>query len=447
LYEEKVKKPISLRRVVLADRDTQTLDLGDVKIDNLFGGNIPSAQSNGHSHGHYIGNKGLDLFADSIAQPIGAAQQLNPQRPYDPENMVDPTELGLPPLSSMARPLSGVAAIYGLRHRLEEIARPLGLALLLVVLAVVALVLGPDLWQQWQSASQQAAQISDSIKAEIGRSVAPAVSKIMSSDERGAISPINHELIGNPYWALPNRLQVETQALPRLSSAQESRWRYGLAHQYAYQRYRTTREIRLSQNRSAAYLLFEAIEQPKFWTRMEALFGLAEMGLQINIPTVEKGLGGASTSLAANYFRRYLQSRPTAGELYVMRQAIRVVDARTRLVIIQVLAQLGGDMNQLYLIAAAYDPAASVQAWLGQEQNSLQISRLNRQRYQTLMAEYLKSSQAGAGGAEIEELKVEELLETNILNEVQFFQELIDHEEESIAGPEEFNHDGFDEIR
>ncbi|MFW7380546.1 MAG: hypothetical protein ACOH5I_17170 [Oligoflexus sp.] len=425
----------------MADKGTQTIDLGDVQIDDLFGGSIPSVPQSGQSQQRPFINKGMDLFADSGAGPIDAAQHLNPQRPYDPGNPEEPTDLGLPPISSLTRPRTGIAAIYGLRERLEELVKP---GLIVILIGAAGVFLGPDLWQYWQDMQSGDPVVTPDPIME--RAPAPPRQEPVVASNRGDISRINRELIGNPYWPLPNRLQVETKSVTRMTPPQESRWRFGLNHQFTYQRYRTTREIRRSQIQGAAYLLFEALEQPKFWTRMEALFGLAEMGLQIDVDTVEKGISGTRSELVANYFRRYLENRPTAGELYVLRQAIRIVDARARLVILQVLANLGGDMNQLYLIGANYDPSDAIKAWLSRGRSAYTVSSTNRQRYQTIMAEYL-NQQGGNGSVKVEELKVEELVESNILNEVQFFQELIDHEEETIVGPDEFETDGFEALK
>lgn len=428
--------------------DKQTIDLGDVKIDDLFGASIPSAANPGSPQDNPL-TSGIDLFSKISPNPLDPPQVSDAQKTYSSINLTGASDFDFPEVSSVTQTDADFMSAQGWQQTLENLRLPV---LTLALLALAAVFFGTDIWEMLQS--------TDS--GNLGFDSEPMISELEpdaggASQQETAVPPaapaaedlttINRELLGNPYWALPNRLQASEQPDSRISPAQEAKWRFGLNHQYTYQRYLATRQIRLSRSKGAAFLLFEALEQPKFWTRMEALFGLAEMGLKIDVNTVEKGIGGARSSLVANYFRRYLENRPTGGELYVLRQAIRVVDARARLVILQALAKLGGDMNQLYLIAASYDPSSSIQEWLQMEQNSLRISGINRQRYQTIIADYLSSGGQELGSAVVEELKVEELIETSILNEVQFFQELIDTEEETIVGPEDFSTDGFEALQ
>jgi hypothetical protein len=445
----------------LAGRGNHTIDLGDVNVDDLAA-EAPAKPESEAAAEESAGFR-LDLFgqadageASEAGEPFEAARQLNPQRPHDPEDLSPPTGLGFPPVTTATEPEEGIFVGSGPRQILESLKWPL---VGLVALVAVALVVPEDFWSSFFGGESLSIQNADpSMDEPMPRQPAmsprpeppsePRVAEsVNQSGDPNTLSPISQELLGNPYWPLPNRLQLREEAVSELTPALESRWRRGLAHRYVYQRYQTVQEIRQRRIRGAAFLLFEALNQPKFWTRMEALFGLAEVGLKIDVDTVADGLGEVRPSLVANYFKRFFATRPTAGELYVMRQAIRLVDADGRLNILRVLGDLGGDINQMYLVAANYDPSRSIQGWLETNRRQLRVSSRNIERYHQLIRDYLANEDSAVDQPQIQELKVEELSESSIVNEVQFFQELIDNEEEAIVEPESILTDGFEDLQ
>lgn len=160
------------------------------------------------------------------------------------------------------------------------------------------------------------------------------------------------ETIENPYWALPNPLLSTASGAGEASASAIEGWRYGLTHPYTYQRYKTVQAMR--NNKGAEDLLRDAISQPKFWTRMEAVLGLAELGETVSPETMQAVFAGVRRDLPRNYFRRF-RSKESAASTYVMRQAVRVVDARVREIIIQNLALSRGPDNDIYLYAATFD--------------------------------------------------------------------------------------------
>ena len=159
----------------------------------------------------------------------------------------------------------------------------------------------------------------------------------------------NPEGLENPYWNIPNPLKLDENlgASGNLSQSQEERWRQGLAHPFTWQRFKTVREMRQAKLKGSQNLLNDALAQPKFWTRMEAVLGLAELGEEVDIDSVETALGHARSTLIQNYFLRF-RHRFNGGELYIMRQAVRLADAGTRLVILQNLMQDRSADNELY---------------------------------------------------------------------------------------------------
>ena len=172
----------------------------------------------------------------------------------------------------------------------------------------------------------------------------------------------------NPYWSMPNPLgnDPDIMSTESLSANQEERWRRALEHPFTYQRYKTVQEIRQSRLKGSEFLLTEGLSQSKFWTRMSALLAIAELGQELDIDTVEGAIGNTRRSLVANYFRRF-RSKASPSALYVMRHAVKVVDASSRQVILANLSRHRDPINDLYLVAASYDPNPKVKTWVQKE--------------------------------------------------------------------------------
>ncbi|SME95656.1 hypothetical protein [Pseudobacteriovorax antillogorgiicola] len=252
--------------------------------------------------------------------------------------------------------------------------------------------------------------------------------------------------VKNPYWPLPNEASIPRVQGQSINSSLEQRWRFGLNHRYPARRYGTVQEIRRERRRGSEYLLFDALEQPKFWTRMEALRALVELGLEVDVDTVEQALGAARPGLITNYFRR-LSTDPEVAEFYIMRQAIRIVDAPTRLVILESLARYRGDPNDLYLAAARVDPAPQVISWAQSRLMTQPVPSYRIAEYQKIIDDYKRGQLMPEGvEPEIQELVVEELSDEDIVEEVTFFQDMIDEQEEEILEPEDLKTDGFEDI-
>ena len=223
------------------------------------------------------------------------------------------------------------------------------LRILILVFAVLAALLGYFLYDEVSHGhdpieslgrliglSEQTDNVS--IEQEIARNQALAKARLQKALAKPAemVSP------PNPYWRLPNSVTRTAQPSGRsMSPEDEQIWRSGLSSAYVYQHFKTVNQIRAGKIRGGEKLLFEALSEKKFWTRMSALVGLAEFGIQPDVDVVDRAIGDTRPSLVANYMLRF-RKVSTAPQRFVMRQALRVVDAKARLNILRGLARVEG---------------------------------------------------------------------------------------------------------
>jgi hypothetical protein len=188
----------------------------------------------------------------------------------------------------------------------------------------------------------------------------------------------------NHYEFLATSNVLPTEALNSYwSKINEDNWRSGLEHEFEYQRLRTVKEIRASRLRGSEMLLVKALDQPKFWTRMEAAIGLAEFGYGIPLRIMKKIMAGERPYLVRNYFKRFLD-KPTPGALYVMRQALPLIDGKGKVIILDVLNRLKDKESKLYFIAAHFDKDPHVQNWLKEEKISVSLTDADWERFYAL---------------------------------------------------------------
>lgn len=184
-------------------------------------------------------------------------------------------------------------------------------------------------------------------------------------DETKAEPPkLVEEIAGNAYWKLPNPSPPLIDTSVGISPQQSDSWRAGLNHPFTHQRYKTTQEMRKTKVEGSVTILYEALVQPKFWTRMEALLGIAEHGVAIDNESMKTAIGDARPDLVKNYFKRFRKNY-TDATAHVMRQAMRVVDGPARAVILNNLATHRGEVNDQYLYAASLNETDSVVKELG----------------------------------------------------------------------------------
>jgi hypothetical protein len=171
---------------------------------------------------------------------------------------------------------------------------------------------------------------------------------------------------GNPYWALPNRRLGPDASLGTVwTPEEEETLRAGLTHKYAYQRYKTVQDVRKARHAGSDVILWDALQDKKFWTRMWAVMGLAEVNVDVELKDLERALGTARSELVADYFERFVHKASPA-HLYIMRQAVRVLDERGRLVVLRAIHRSRDQLRNVYMTAAALDPGKQVQAWVKQ---------------------------------------------------------------------------------
>jgi hypothetical protein len=279
--------------------------------------------------------------------------------------------------------------------------------------------------------------------------MAPTMQQVAPPQPKVETPPPSPVDLQNPYWALPNPLENTTgPELGLLTPGQEERWRQGLAHPFVWQRYKTVIDMRAARLKGSQYLLNDALAQPKFWTRMEALIALAESGEAVDIDTVETAIGSTRRSLIQNYFRRF-RRQATGGEIYIMRQAIRITDAGTRRVILENLINRRDPTNDLYLVAATYDPNTKVSGWLNQELAGRPLSDAARQRFQQVAAGLEtpadatpKPTPTATPASKVQDLKVEELSNDDVNVEEVYFLKDEDRQETKIVPMD----DGFQDL-
>jgi len=210
--------------------------------------------------------------------------------------------------------------------------------------------------------------------------------------------------LSNPYWLLPNEMMEKTAMNGTWGQSQKETWLRGLNHQYTWQRLKTIQDIRRSRMQGSEVALYEALNQKKFWARMEAAFALAEFGFALDLETVEKALGDTRPSLVKNYFKRFIK-KSTEGEMFVLRQAIRVVEAPARLHILMAAARNRNQLNELYLAAAEHDPSPTVQTWLKPYLATYPLSQDTRDKFLAVARDSTAADEPGEKNAETQGAK------------------------------------------
>ncbi len=170
-------------------------------------------------------------------------------------------------------------------------------------------------------------------------------------------------LAGNPYWSLPNKMLGKETELNRTWTAEEEEtWRAGLAHKFTYQRYKTVLEVRQRLLKGSEAILWDALQDKKMWTRGFAAVGIAEFNVEISLQSLETAIGKARSELVADFFERFIK-KPNPGQAFVLRQVVRLLDEKGRLIALRGIANSKDDLRELYLAAATQDPGRHVRRW------------------------------------------------------------------------------------
>jgi len=168
---------------------------------------------------------------------------------------------------------------------------------------------------------------------------------------------------GNPYLLLPNKILGNGMVTGRDWTTDEERtYRLGLDHRFRYQHFKTVQNIRKDKLAGSASLLWIAIKDKGFWVRMTAAIALAEFAAEVPLKTLEAAIKNARSDLIANFFERFVR-KANPGQLYLMRQMVRLLDEKGRLVVLRAIDRSKDELRDLYLVAATQDPAQKIQVW------------------------------------------------------------------------------------
>jgi hypothetical protein len=198
------------------------------------------------------------------------------------------------------------------------------------------------------------------------RPAKPLAAPAPAGKKAGGETRLAASVQGNPYWSLPNSIVGSTEHGERvLTPEEEETLRAGLTHRFTYQRFKTVWDIRHQHRLGADAILWDAMRDKKFWTRMYAAIALAETNVEVSLQSLEGAMAGARSELVANFFERFTR-HPNAGQLFIMRQVLRVLDERGRLVVLKGIHKSKDSLRDLYMTAATQDPGRRVQAWVKQ---------------------------------------------------------------------------------
>lgn len=171
----------------------------------------------------------------------------------------------------------------------------------------------------------------------------------------------------NPYQKLEQEVSQATAAIlsrkSYLSAEDEEAYRAKLSSADYYHRYAAVQDLIANRQEGSEPLLREAMHTGKFWMRMHAAMGLADMGYKVDSRDVVTAIGDAHSELTARFFERFKTlGRCGGGCMLVLRKAMASLDARGRLEALNVLATDASEEGAMYVIAATFDEDPSVRA-------------------------------------------------------------------------------------
>ncbi len=240
------------------------------------------------------------------------------------------------------------------------------------------------------------------------------------------VNPADASDLDNPYWELTNPLPRVKKLKNRWTKVEQDLWNAGIQHEFAFQRYHTLNEVRRYRLLGSEEILFKGLKDKKFWTRMRALVALVEFGVPVDIDVVESVIEGARPSLVANYFKRF-QRKLASSEAYILRQALKVVDERSRQSIILSLGMHDDHFRNLYLAAALHDPDRSVKSTSRRILDRLGLNAKSIKSYDkfiTGQAVYPNPSEIGAPEPETAPtITAKKVTESEFSGKVRYYQE------------------------
>jgi len=236
------------------------------------------------------------------------------------------------------------------------------------------------------------------------------------------------DLPANPYWDLPNRIVGMQKPPGRIwSTDEEGAFRSGLNHMFTYQQHKAVMDIRKLKLAGSDAVLWEALQNKKFWTRMWAAIGLAEFNNEISLETIEGTIENARSELIATFLER-LQKNPNPGQVFIARQLVKILDERGRLSALKIINNSNDKLRDLYLTAATVDPGLKIQHW---SRYVLDLKPMAPGRYNEMMEVILGNVDGSyiiSGEKIVPVIKEPELLpsimdEDDFTGEIEFFEE------------------------
>jgi hypothetical protein len=182
----------------------------------------------------------------------------------------------------------------------------------------------------------------------------------------------------NPYWYLPNELSQKVTLPPgKWNPEQEEAWGSAADASLMWPKYQSLFEIRKTPLEGAEQVLWRLSTGKKFWLRIMALMGLAEMGQKVDTAHVEQALEGVHPELIGRFVSRF-EKTSTVGERVILRHLVKLVNEDTRLSILRALISQKDRFTFLYLAAGSYDPGVSVAKFSKRHLQKVQPEELER---------------------------------------------------------------------
>lgn len=232
-------------------------------------------------------------------------------------------------------------------------------------------------------------QADATVAATAAQTGSPKTSDSGSASERA--EPLASSNTSKAYNGLPNKPPTQpakVDATKDAPAAVSDELVAGMNHEFVYQRFKAIQDIRKQKVIAATDLLQQGLIDEKFWNRMYSAITLAEFGVPVTVAELGDAIEDTRSELIANFFRRFLK-KPGAGELYIMRQMLRVADERGRLVLLQAIARSRDDLRDLYLVAATMEDSAQIKGWATTVVKGL---RLPQEELQKLKEQVLRVS-------------------------------------------------------
>jgi hypothetical protein len=229
----------------------------------------------------------------------------------------------------------------------------------------------PDLKKKKKDQNEVAATSAAQAQAQAESDAQDGTGDEADGDDADQIGNVDVD-VRDPYRIIANELDEDAlKALNRrrraMSVTEEQGWKAALDHKFPYQHYRAVEEMRTFRAVGSESVLRLALDDKRFWVRMNAAIALVESGVPLMASEVEKAVKNPATraerrDLLNGYFQRFTRSSNMA-ERYVLKFALPLVPDAARTEILQALANAGDPDVELFMIAGSFDPSRRVQRW------------------------------------------------------------------------------------